>query len=52
MIPPTGPDASMVPPCHSDGDFRDQNRCQWWRGLVCSAGQSIFWEHHPGCQPR
>lgn len=23
VMPPTGTDASMVPPCHSDGDLRD-----------------------------
>lgn len=51
VIPPTGPDASMVPPCHSDGDLRNQDRSQGWTGLVCSAGQSIFWERRAGCQP-
>lgn len=35
VIPPSGPEASMVPPCHSGGDLRDHSRCQCWRGLEC-----------------
>lgn len=42
VVAPTGPDASMVPARHSDGDFRDQNRCQRWRGPVLGRTEHLL----------